>query len=314
MRYTKRLTYFTAGYAQAAVVFPFLVAAPRYFSGAIPLGGLTQIAGAFSSVQDALSWFVNAYGTLASWKASVDRLLTFQQALDRAAADAEQAEGIRVEPAPARNLRAEHLDLALPGGDGKSGAVIVVDASLEIEPGERVLVTGPSGSGKSTLFRALAGIWPFGSGKITIPAGARVPFLPQKPYIPIASLRDAITFPSPSGAFADEQIREALRACRLDHFADRLDEVQNWSLSMSVGEQQRLAIARALLNKPEWLFLDEATAALDEATEAHLYGLLRERLPNATLVSIAHRPAVAAFHGKRYALEVAGGRARLAAA
>ena len=314
MRYTKRLTYFTAGYAQAAVVFPFLVAAPRYFSGAIPLGGLTQIAGAFSSVQDALSWFVNAYGTLASWKASVDRLLTFQQALDRAAADAEQAEGIRVEPAPARNLRAEHLDLALPGGDGKSGAVIVADASLEIEPGERVLVTGPSGSGKSTLFRALAGIWPFGSGKITIPAGARVLFLPQKPYIPIASLRDAITFPSPSGAFADEQIREALRACRLDHFADRLDEVQNWSLSMSVGEQQRLAIARALLNKPEWLFLDEATAALDEATEAHLYGLLRERLPNATLVSIAHRPAVAAFHGKRYALEVAGGRARLAAA
>jgi putative ATP-binding cassette transporter len=314
MRYTKRLTYFTAGYAQAAVVFPFLVAAPRYFSGAIPLGGLTQIAGAFSSVQDALSWFVNAYSTLAGWKASVDRLLTFQQALDRAAADAEKGEGIRVESTPAKNLRAERLELALPGSDGQSGAVIVADASLQIEPGERVLLTGPSGSGKSTLFRALAGIWPFGRGRVTVPDGARVLFLPQKPYIPIASLRDAITFPSPSGAFGDEQIRETLRACRLEHFADRMDETQNWSLSMSVGEQQRLAIARALLNKPDWLFLDEATASLDEATEAHLYDLLRERLPNATLVSIAHRPAVAAFHGKRYALQTSGGRTRLAAA
>ena len=199
-------------------------------------------------------------------------------------------------------------------GTGSTRVQALRSVDFEVRPGELVALTGPSGSGKSTLFRALAGIWPFGSGKITIPAGARVLFLPQKPYIPIASLRDAITFPSPSGAFADEQIREALRACRLDHFADRLDEVQNWSLSMSVGEQQRLAIARALLNKPEWLFLDEATAALDEATEAHRYGLLRELLPNATLVSIAHRPAVAAFHGKRYALEVAGGRARLAAA
>jgi len=314
MRYTKRLTYFTAGYAQAAVVFPFLVASPRYFSGAIPLGGLTQIAGAFSYVQDSLSWFVNAYRTLASWKASVDRLLTFQQALDRAAADAEKGAGIRVEPAPAKNLRAEHLELALPGRDGESGAVIVAEASLEIAPGERVLVTGPSGSGKSTLFRALAGIWPFGRGRIAIPSGARVLFLPQKPYIPIASLRDAVSFPAPSGAFGDEQIRETLRSCRLEPFAERLDEVQNWSLSMSVGEQQRLAIARAVLNKPQWLFLDEATAALDEATEAHLYELLRARLPDATLVSIAHRPAVAAFHGRRYALRTDAGVTRLAAA
>ncbi len=318
MRLTKRLTYFTSGYTQVAIVFPFLVAAPRYFSGALTLGGLTQIAGAFSQVQDALSWFVNSYSIdtnrgLAPWKASVERLLTFKQALDQASADAENKESIQVATGPAKTLRADQLELALPGIAGKAGRVILADTSLEIEPGSRVLLTGPSGSGKSTLFRALAGIWPFGKGRVRVPAGARVLFLPQKPYIPIASLRDAVSFPAAPGAFGDEQIRETLTACKLEPFGARLDEIQNWSLSMSVGEQQRLAIARALLNKPDWLFLDEATASLDEATEAQLYALIRERLPNATLVSIAHRPAVAGYHQKHYALEPAGDRMQLVA-
>jgi vitamin B12/bleomycin/antimicrobial peptide transport system ATP-binding/permease protein len=311
MRLTKRLTYFTAGYAQAAVVFPFIVAAPRFFSGALTLGGLTQIADAFGQVQDSLSWFVSNYAGIASWKASVDRLLTFKQALDQASADAEKSEGIQVRPEPGKTLRAENLDLALPGVDGKAGRLIVAGASLEIQPGSRVLLTGPSGGGKSTLFRALAGIWPFGKGLVRVPAGARFLFLPQKPYIPIASLRDAVCFPAASNAFSDEEIRETLRACKLEAFTERLDELQNWSMSMSAGEQQRLAIARALLNKPDWLFLDEATASLDEPTEASLYGTIRERLPHATLVSIAHRPAVAAYHQARYALEPAGERMRL---
>jgi vitamin B12/bleomycin/antimicrobial peptide transport system ATP-binding/permease protein len=320
MRYTKRLTYFTAGYGQAAVVFPFIVAAPRFFSGAIPLGGLTQIAGAFSSVQDALSWFVNSYSGgangqgLASWKASADRLLTFQRTLDEAASDAARDEGVRVFNDPvAKTVRAENLKLALPGTEGKPGRTILSGASMEFDPGSRVLLAGSSGSGKSTLFRALAGIWPFGSGSVRIPAGARLLFLPQKPYIPVASLREAVSFPADS-AFPDKEIEEALRLCRLEHFAGRLDEVRNWSLSMSGGEQQRLAFARALLNKPDWLFLDEATASLDEATEAQLYSLLDQRLPHATLVSIAHRPAVAAFHGRKFALEPAGDGARLVAA
>jgi vitamin B12/bleomycin/antimicrobial peptide transport system ATP-binding/permease protein len=314
MRFTKRLTYFTAGYGQAAVVFPFLVAAPRFFSGAITLGGLTQIAGAFGQVQEALSWFVANYAGsggrgLASWKASVDRLLTFQQVLDQASADAGRKEGIQTATEAARTLRAENLDLALP-----NGTLILAGASLEIEPGSRVLLTGPSGSGKSTLFRALAGIWPFGRGRVRVPVDARVLFLPQKPYIPIASLRDAVSFPAAPGTFGEDQIRETLAACRLEKFTERLDETQNWSLSMSVGEQQRLAIARALLNKPDWLFLDEATASLDEATEAHLYALLRDRLPNTTLVSIAHRPAMAQYHEKRYALQPARDRTQLVAA
>ncbi|HEY6720418.1 MAG TPA: ABC transporter ATP-binding protein/permease, partial [Burkholderiales bacterium] len=263
MRLTKRLTYFTAGYAQAAVVFPFLVAAPRFFSGALTLGGLTQIADAFGQVQDSLSWFVSNYAGIASWKASVDRLLTFKLALAQASADAEKSEGIQVRPEPVEALRAENLDLVLPGVDGKAGRLIVAGASLDIQPGSRVLFTGPSGSGKSTLFRALAGIWPFGKGLVRVPAGARFLFLPQKPYIPIASLRDAVCFPAASNAFSDEEIRETLRACKLEAFTERLDELQNWSMSMSSGEQQRLAIARALLNKPDWLFLDEATASLD---------------------------------------------------
>ncbi|MBI2960897.1 MAG: ABC transporter ATP-binding protein/permease [Betaproteobacteria bacterium] len=314
MRYTKRLTYFTAGYTQIAIIFPFMVAAPRFFAGAITLGGLTQIASAFGEVQGALSWFVNTYATLAGWKASVERLLTFQSALQNAMRETKEAKGIRVAQAAAPALGAEHLDLALPGIDGRAGRIILADTSFRIEPGTRVLVTGPSGSGKSTLFRALAGIWPFGRGQVTVPAGARVLFLPQKPYLPIGTLRDAVSFPAPSGAFSDETIRKTLADCRLESFAGRLDEAGNWAMSMSGGEQQRLAIARALLNRPDWLFLDEATSALDEATEAHLYRLMREHLSQATLVSIAHRPAVAAFHDRRFELRPYAGRSMLVAA
>jgi len=312
MDYTKRLTYFTAGYTQIAIVFPFVVASPRFFSGAITLGGLTQIADAFGQVQEALSWFVNTYGSLAGWKASVDRLLTFQSALQQAAREAETAEGVRVSPGDAPAIRAEHLDLALPGAGAQAGRVLIADTSFSIEPGSRVLITGPSGSGKTTLFRALAGIWPFGRGRVTVPKGARVLFLPQKPYLPIGTLRAAVSFPAASGAFDDDAIRATLAQCRLENFAGRLDESSNWALVMSGGEQQRLALARALLNRPDWLFLDEATASLDEATESHLYALVRERMPQTTLVSIAHRSTVQAFHDRIWRLEPAGNHMRLA--
>ncbi|HSD43111.1 MAG TPA: ABC transporter ATP-binding protein/permease [Burkholderiales bacterium] len=294
MRYTKRLNSFTVGYNQIAVVFPYFVAGHRYFSGAVPLGGLTQIASAFGQVQSSLSWFVNNYSTLANWKASVDRLLTFHRALEDAAAEQARHGGIDVREDGGRAVRAEQLDLALP-----NGRTILADTTLEIEPGERLLVAGPSGAGKSTLFRALAGIWPFGRGRIRIPQGARVLFLPQKPYIPIASLRDAVAYPGQPGEFPDEAVRAALADVGLGAFAARLDERDNWSMRLSGGEQQRLAIARALLHAPDWLFLDEATASLDEAAERRLYELLTARLPRAAIVSIAHRPAVAAFHARR---------------
>jgi putative ATP-binding cassette transporter len=298
MRFTKRLTGFTAGYSQIAIIFPFIVAAPRYFTGAMPLGGLMQIASAFGQVQGALSWFVQSYGTLANWRASVDRLLTFHAALDATVHEAEAAPAIPQVRDNEPSMRADGLALAVPGSEGGPARTLLADASFAIAPGERLLITGPSGSGKSTIFRALAGIWPFGRGTIRVPANARVLFLPQKPYIPIGTLRDAVSFPAAAGAFGDEALREVLRDCRLDRFTERLDETQNWSMLMSGGEQQRLAVARALLHKPDFLFLDEATASMDEVLERAMYELLVERLPDTAITSIAHNPEVAAFHAR----------------
>ena len=309
MNYTKRLNTLVIGYNQVAIVFPFFVAGHRFFSGAIPLGGLTQIASAFGQVQTSLSWFVNTYSTLANWKASVDRLLTFHRALEETAAEQARHGALDVQRDSEPTVRAENLDLVLP-----NGRVILADTGFTIEPGDRILLSGPSGSGKSTLFRALAGIWPFGRGRVRFPGNARVLFLPQKPYIPIGDLRGAVAYPGAAAEFGDDAIRGALADVGLDALADRLDDRQNWTMQLSGGEQQRLAIARALLHRPDWLFLDEATAALDEASERRLYGLLEQRLSRATIVSIAHRPTVAAFHRRRFSLVPDGVRMRLATA
>ncbi|MGB8435060.1 MAG: ABC transporter ATP-binding protein/permease [Burkholderiales bacterium] len=305
IRFTKRLNTFTIGYSQVAVVFPFVVALPRYMSGAISLGQLTQIASAFGQVQSSLSWFVDSYSQLAVWKASVDRLLTFNHALEEAKLAAARPDGIAI-VADSAGLVVDDLNLDRP-----DGRPIVSGASFAIQPGEALLVTGSSGAGKSTLFRGIAGIWPYGTGRVRLPRDARILFLPQKPYIPIATLRDAVSYPAAAGAFDDQAIRAALSDCRLEGFVDRLDEAGNWSMTMSVGEQQRLAVARALLHRPEWLFLDEATSALDDKLERELYELLRARLPESTLISIAHRPAVSGYHTRRLEVVTEGTVSRL---
>lgn len=306
MLYTKRLGTFTIGYNQIAVVFPYFVAGPRYFSGAITLGELTQIANAFGQVQSSLSWFVDSYAALANWKASVDRLLTFHTALQETRREIREAPPIRLERAPADAISVEGLSLGLP-----DGRTILAPASFRLEPGERIVVTGPSGSGKSTLFRALAGIWPYGRGRVVLPEGARLLFLPQKPYIPIASLREAVSFPAVAGTYTDDEIRAALEAVGLASLAARLDEVQNWSMRLSGGEQQKLAIARAVLARPGWLFLDEATAAMDAASARTALGAIAAHLPRATVVSIAHGEGEPA--GRRLALVPADSAARLVA-
>ena len=293
MTATKRLTMFTATYGQAAIVFPYLVAAPRYFSGAIPLGGLTQTATAFSQVQGALSWFVDRYSSIAEWRATVQRLTGFQAAIEAARTAAANGDGPRAAPAEGPDLALDGVTLALP-----DGRVLVEDASLRIAQGERVVVTGPSGSGKSTLFRALAGIWPFGRGRVRLPAEARALFLPQRPYLPLGTLRRVVCYPAEAAGVPDAAVRAALRDAGLGQLEPRLDEEDAWDRRLSGGEQQRVALARALLIKPDWLFLDEATASLDPEAEAAFYTLLRERLPDATLVSIAHRPTVADYHGR----------------
>lgn len=289
----KRLTWLTVGYAQVANIFPLVVAAPRYFAGTIQLGGLIQISSAFGQVQGALSYFVDAYTTLASWAATVDRLVGFQQAIATAQNGITAEHGLAVTSAPQSGMTVQIGQLALP-----DGRILIQDSAVNIAAGAHVLVTGPSGTGKSTLFRAIAGLWPFGQGRITIPAGARMLFLPQKPYLPLGSLRHVVCYPD-APEDNDAAVIEALRACNLPHLVDRLDQVHNWAQELSPGEQQRIAIARVLLNRPDWLFLDEATSAQDEAGEQSLYSLLRDRLPDATVVSIGHRPTLAAFHDTR---------------
>ncbi len=292
---TKRLTFFTSGYGQAAVVFPIIVASPGYFAGRTQLGELTQTAGAFGQVQEALSWFVDNYARLTEWRATVARLTSFGDALDEAARLADQ--GVRVARADGPALELRDVRLSLP-----DGRVLLEGGSLSIAPGERVLVTGASGGGKSTLFRAMAGIWPFGSGSVALPRDARPLFLPQRPYLPLGTLRDVLCYPAATDSVDDATLRGVLHDVGLAALEPRLDEEDSWAQRLSGGEQQRVAIARALLQRPDWLFLDEATASLDPEAEARLMSLLIERLPQAAIISIAHRPALAAFHGRRVAL------------
>ncbi len=293
MRQQKRLTWFTAGYGQAAIIFPFVVAAPRYFRGEIPLGGLMQTASAFGQVQDSLSFIVTSYTDIAEWRSVVLRLLGFEHALARVRAEA-AVEGVRRGPGTDGELSLDHVDLQLPGG-----RPLVEGVSLDFRPGDTALISGPTGAGKSTLFRAIAGIWPFGRGEIRLPRDSRVLFLPQKPYLPIGTLREVVSYPTPAAGVDDPAIRDALQAVGLPQLAPRLDERAHWALALSPGEQQCIAFARALVQKPDWLFLDEATSAVDEETEVRLYSLVRERLPATTLVSVGHRSTLRAFHARR---------------
>ncbi len=299
MKLNKRLTWLTVFYNQVANVFPIVVQAPRYFAGEIPLGVLTQTAGAFGQVQGSLSWFVDSFSQLADWKAVVDRLTTFAEAMTKAKT-AVETEAAFTKTAATPALELERVDVALP-----DGRLLLEGVDLVVRPGERVVIQGPSGSGKTTLFRVLAGLWPFGRGRIDLPSGARILFLPQKPYLPIGTLAEALAYPDTPDTHSEADYRAALEACRLPHLVDRLEEQGNWSMILSPGEQQRLAFARALLYRPDWLFLDEASSALDEATEAQVYRLLREGLPNATIVSIAHKPSVLRHHERRLVIEPA---------
>jgi len=291
MQRTKQLTFLTAGYSQVAVIFPFIVVSPLYFAGSMMLGGLMQIASAFGQVQGALSFFVKAYSEIADWKAVLNRLAGFDASIDWAQSLDETAPRVEHVGDGGTHLHADDLVVSLPDGQE-----IVRASGLAIGPAERVLVTGPSGSGKTSLFRALGGVWPFGSGRIRIPHGASLLVLPQKPYVPLGTLRGALAYPGPLDAFTPAEIDEVLRATGLEHLRDMLDETAYWADRLSVGEQQRLSIARALLQKPDWLFLDEATSALDEKSEAMLYRILLERLAETAIVSIGHRSSLVMFH------------------
>jgi vitamin B12/bleomycin/antimicrobial peptide transport system ATP-binding/permease protein len=293
MRRQKRLTYFTSGYMQATWIFPSVVAAPRYFQGELALGGLMQTIGAFGQVQDSLSFFVQSYKQIAEWCSVVERLSGFECALEQVRIQTATAGGVQRADGIANHLVVEGVDVDLPDGQP-----LIADVNLSLVRGDTVLLGGTSGSGKSTLLRAIAGIWPFGRGDIRAPRDARILFLPQKPYLPIGSLREVVSYPTPAGGVNDATLREALELVGLSQLAGRLDEAGHWALQLSPGEQQRIAFARALVQKPDWLFLDEATSAVDEATEVRLYRLVRERLAETTVFSVGHRATLRPFHSR----------------
>jgi vitamin B12/bleomycin/antimicrobial peptide transport system ATP-binding/permease protein len=297
VRQNLKLNTFVSAYFQASVVFPYIIMAPAYFAGKLSLGQLTQTAGAFGRVEGSMQWFIARYQSLANYKAIVDRLTTFQDAIGKAES-LRRSSGISLPSQPGRDLIIPSLALNVPTGE-----TIVRLKDLTLRAGETTLLTGPSGSGKSTLFRAVAGIWPYGQGDILVPDGKSVMLLPQRPYLPMGTLRDAVQYPGLAGVHSDEEIKGALVAARLPKLVDRLDEEALWAQVLSLGEQQRLAIARALLSKPDWLFLDEATAALDETTEAAIYDVVKARLPASTIVSIGHRSTLIGMHDRRIDLQ-----------
>ncbi len=302
MQRQKQLTFFTQSYSQASVIFPYLMVSPAYFSGAMQLGGLMQTASAFNSVQTALSYFITAYQSIAQYRSVVTRLAGFEDAIVAgrdAALTPPAIEVARRDDSPA--IAIDHLDVRLP-----NGAPLLNAEHIEFSPGEHVLVTGPSGAGKSTLFRAVTGIWPFGSGRVSVPEDAKIMLLPQRPYFPVAPLAVAVSYPARAGTFDDARIAEVVAAVGLPEWANRLGEEAHWNRMLSGGEQQRLAVARALLQAPDFLFLDEATASLDEAAEALLYRLLQDRLKGAAIVSIGHRSTLRAFHRRRIELVTEG--------
>lgn len=302
----KKLTFFTAGYGQAAVVFPFIMGAPAYFAGAVQLGGLMQISNAFGQVQGALSIFVTLYRSLADWRAVIERLDGFDRSVAAAQALAVTPPVVAVRPGDGAAITLQDLAVRLP-----NGVPLINATGISIAAGDKVLVNGPSGSGKSTLFRAMAGIWPFGSGDIVIPKNAKVMMLPQRPYFPIAPLAAAVAYPAEPGSFDSAKVAELIDAVGLPGLVPRIEEEAHWNRMLSLGEQQRLGIARAILLAPDFLFLDEATASLDETAEAEVYRLLEQRLPQTTLVSIGHRSTLAAFHRRRLNVSRDGDRFRL---
>jgi len=295
----KNLIGFTSFYGQLSPIIPYIVAAPFYFAGKITLGVMTQTARAFGSVNEALTFFVNYYVSLAEFKAVLDRLTSFDSAIESADAPAGLA-------APAAPGAGEHIGLDAVTLRLPDGRVIVRDATVRLAPQESTLLTGPSGSGKSTLLRAISGIWPFGEGAVSTPPGAKVMLLPQKPYIPIGTLLAAVTYPAAADSFSEETVRDALVSAHLPELLDQLHVVDNWGQRLSGGEQQRLAVARALLAKPDWLFLDEATAAMDETMESNVYEVLFRELRNTTIVSIGHRSSLLDIHQRHIELQPQG--------
>jgi len=292
-----RLTLFATGIGQANGLVPILIGAPAYFARHLTLGSLAQTRIAYGQLSAALAWFVTAYQEIAQWRASIARLSSFLDAIDATRLQLVCGEGVQVEASPDDALRLDGLRL-----DAPDGRVLLAPTTVQLRAGERVAVVGPAGAGKTTLFRAIAGIWPFGTGRIEVPPGARMMFLTQQPYIPLGTLRGAVTYPAAGDAFPDAKVRGVLEFVGLGRLVPKLDQEDLWEHTLSEAERQRVVFARVLLHEPDWIFGDDATASLDEVMEKRVYEILRERLPRATLLSITQRPGALAYHDRRWTI------------
>lgn len=297
----KQLVWINSGYSQIAIIFPFVVTIPRYLTKQITLGGLMQISTAFGRVQDSLSYFVDMYASIAEWQAVVDRLTGFGLHMQEVHSENPQI-NLEREVAKDNKIIMENLEVGLP-----NGRVILNNVSVTLNPGTNVLIKGLSGSGKSTLLRAIAGIWPYVRGKIILPVRDDIMFIPQKPYLPLGTLREAVLYPGTQSR-DNTELAILMNECHIGYIIKDLDIIADWSHVLSVGEQQRLAFVRTLIYKPKWLFLDEATSALDEETEAAMYKLVAKNLPQTTFVSVGHRSSVNKFHGLEMYLEKSTGQ------
>lgn len=300
-----QLVWITSGYGWLGIVVPILVALPGYLQGSLTLGGLMMVVGAFNQVQQSLKWFVDNFAKAADWRAALHRVSAFNEAL-LVVDEREEENCIKLLPHPQGHLVFESVSVWL-----SDGGVVISDATSEITPGERVLVVGESGTGKSTLLRAIGGLWPWGTGTIYLPPRDQMMFLPQKPYMPLGTLRAAVTYPLHARGFTDEQLQAALARVGLSEFANRLDDEERWDRLMSLGQQQRLAFARVLLHRPRWVFLDEATAALDEENQQRVMSIFDEELAETAIFSIGHRPGLEAFHKRTLQLDGGPTGARL---
>jgi len=288
----KYLGFFVNGYSLLTQVIGILIALPRYIAEHQEIGSLVQVSTAFQQVVDALSFIVNSFTTIASWRAVIKRLTEFTRLMSEATVEIHQ-KNITVDYDGNQEIRAKNLSLCLPNHE-----LLVNPMSFSIKSGEHVLITGKYGSGKSTLLRAMANIWPYGSGEISLPERNRRLFLPQKPYFPIGTLREALLYPNVDSKVPDEKIKTVLELCGLSYLKNRLNDIRYWSMEFSLGEQQLIAFARIFIVEPKWVFLDEATSALDEETEQHMYELLQTTFPDMAIVSVGHRSSIKLFHQK----------------
>ncbi len=296
-----RLTWITSGYGWLMLLVPVLVALPGYLQGALDLGGLMMVVGAFGQVQNSLRWFVDNFARIADWRAALHRVVVFRDAMRVVDEYENSSAQIELVDHPEGHLQFDHTKVSLIDGE-----VVIADATAHIRPGERVLIMGPSGSGKSTLLRAVGGLWPWGSGKIHLPPRDQIMFLPQKPYMPMGTLAEALNYPVKHAGYSREEMGTALARVNLEEFIPLLDQLERWDKLMSLGQQQRLAFARLLLHKPKWVFLDEATSALDDQNQHTVMTLFTEELHETALLSIGHRPGLSDYHTRTLHLTATG--------